>query len=292
MFIPLNSSLLRALTFAASATLFSWSTPTAGAATYTFDNLSAGQLSGSGSTVGGQDNWRTINTNNSSYVVKAGTGFDTSLVAGNPGTVNGSGFDVHINGRTNDGNFSFGSLTGATGLTLSFDTQVHNITSGEDEFINFGIADANDANGSPGFAYRQSANGSPTYGLGSSAASTSGNLPATATNDWIRLSFVMDFTTNAGQGTGSLFYQDLTTGGSQQLITSNFNLGNPTPNESLWNTMWSRSDFSSNVVFDNLTITPTFAAVPEVRGAWITIACAVLLGIHFIQRRRRQVFPA
>lgn len=258
----------------------------AAAATYTFDNLNPGILSGSGSTAGGQDNWRTINTNNSSYIVKAGTGFDTTLVAGNPGTVNGTGFDVHINGRTNDGNYSFGSLAGATGLTLSFDTQVHNITSGQDEFINFAIADVNDANGSPGFAFRQSANGSPTYGLGSSAAGTTGNLPATPTNDWIRLTFVMDFTTNAGQGTGSLFYQDLTTAGPQMLITSGFNLGNPTPNEALWNTMWSRSDFSSNVVFDNLTVIGTFAAVPEVRGAWMAAACAILLGVHFIRRRK------
>jgi hypothetical protein len=259
---------------------------TASAAVYTFNNLNPGQLSGSGSTTGGQDNWRTINTNNSSYVVKAGTGFDTSLVAGNPGTDNGSGFDVHINGRTNDSNFTFGNLTGAIGLTLSFDTQVHNITSGQDEFINFGLAAADFSHGSPGFAYRQSANGSPAYGLGSSAASTTGNLPATPTNDWIRLSFVMDFTTNGGQGTGSLYYTDLTASGSPQLITSGFNLGNPTPNTSFWNTMWSRSDFDSSVVFDNLTVIPTFA-IPEVSNAWVAAACALLIGAHLVRSRRR-----
>jgi hypothetical protein len=272
-------------TLALAVCLWPW---LAGAAVYTFDNLNPGQLSGSGTTTGGQDNWRTINTNNSSYVVKAGTGSDTTLIAGNPGTDNGSGSDVHINGRTNDGNFSFGNLTGATGLTLAFDTQVHNITSGAEEFINFGLGDATDAHGSSGFAYFQIPGGQPSFAVGNPAGGgTSGSLPSTPTNDWIRLSFMMDFTANGGQGTGTFTYQDLTLNpnGQPQTITSGFNLQGSGANASFWNTMWSRSDFDSGVVLDNLTVIPTFA-IPEVRSAWIAGACGLLLGAHFLRRRQ------
>lgn len=253
--------------------------PVADAAVYTFDNLNTGPLVG-------QDNWMTVNANNSSYVVKTGTGSDTTKVAGNPGTDNGSGFDVHINGRTNDANFSFGNLTGATGLTLAFDVQVQN-NGGQDQFINFGLAAADFSHGSPGFAYRQSFGGTPTWGLGSSAGGTSGSFGQSfTTGDWLRLQFVMDFTANGGQGFGNLYYTDLTQSGSQQLLASNFNLGNPSVNTSFWNTMWSRSDFDSSVVFDNLTVIPTFA-IPEVSSAWVATACALLIGAHLVWRRRR-----
>jgi hypothetical protein len=266
----------------------------ANAAIYTFDNLNTGTLAG-------QDNWRTINANNSSYVVKQfNTGFDQTKIAGNPGTDNGSGSDVHINGRTNDANFTFGNLSGAIGLTLSFDTQVHNIHSGSNEFINFGIADSNDAHGSPGFAYRdsvtsgQSFPGGPTFPAGPSVAFGSSvsspnafALPATTTNDWIRLSLVMDFTANGGQGLGSLYYTDLTASGSAQLIASNLALGNPTPNEPFWNTMWSRSDLDTGVVIDNLTVLPTFAAVPE-PATWLGGLLAFTSCAAFAQRRRKR----
>jgi hypothetical protein len=262
--------------------LTAFSVSVAGAATYTFDNLNPGLLAG-------QDNWMTLNANNSSYVVSTGTGFDTTRVAGNPGTDNGSGMDVHINGRTNDGNFTFGNLTGATGLTLSFDTQVQN-NAGQQQFINFGLAAADFTHGSPGFAYFQYFGGQPEWALGSSAGGTSGNIPGSfATGDWIRLAFVMDFTANGGQGFGDLYYTNLTQGGVPQLLASNFNLGNPSVNTSFWNTMWSRSDFDSSVIFDNLTVTPTFTAVPEVRSAWIAVACALLIGIRLMKRRRRPI---
>jgi hypothetical protein len=42
---------------------------------------------------------------------------------------------------------------------------------------------------------------------------------------------------------------------------------------------------NSTVVQDNLAIIPTFAAVPEMNGAWAVGLLAVFLGTHFIRRR-------
>lgn len=250
-------------------------------ATYTFNGLSAGN-------VAGQDGW-VANFGDSSDVIQAGTGFNTSNVMANPVTAGPTG--VHRMSRTNDANFSFGSLVGATGLTLSFDTQVYNNASDALDFINFGVADTADAHGSPALAFLQQNGGIPQVAFGSTAQSGTFNLPATTTNDWIRLSLVMDFTANSGQGTGVLTYQDLTIGGPVMTITSGLNLGNPTPNEAFWTTMWSRSDNGpgaalSHVVQDNLTVTPTFAAVPEMNGAWIAGGCALLLIGHWVRRAR------
>ena len=265
---------LSALTLAITALALT----SAGAATYTFNGLSAGTLAG-------QDNWN-VNFGDSSNVIQAGTGFDTTSVMANPGPAGPTG--VHRMSRTNNGNFSFGSLAGAIGLTLSFDTQVHNDVNNAQDFINFALADASDANGSPTLAYLQNGNGTPQVAYaGSGSGSGQFSLPNTGTNDWIRLSLVMNFQTPLTGGT--ITYQDLTTGGSVITIMSGLNIGNPTAVEALWNTMWSRSDnginaATSEAVIDNLTITPTF--VPEMNGAWIAGACALLLVGHFVRRRR------
>ncbi|MDR3405010.1 MAG: PEP-CTERM sorting domain-containing protein [Chthoniobacter sp.] len=249
------------------------------AATYTFDGLSPGQLSG-------QDNWITL-PNNSSYVITSGTGFDTTHVVQNPGTSGAS--DVHYNGRENNGNYSFGNLSGFPTVTLSFDTQVQNNGS-QDQFINFGLGNVtHDTYGSPGFAFRQTNGGTPIWALGGAsynggpaAGSTSGNLPGGInTGDWIRLQLVMDMTANGGVGMGNLYFTDLTQSGSQQLLTSNFNLNlDPVGNLAIWDTMWSRSDFNSSVVIDNLTVTPS----PE-PSTWLMLGGGAI-GLLGFRRRR------
>jgi len=205
----------------------------------------------------------------------------------NPGTSGAS--DVHYNGRQNNGNYSFGNLTGAAFVTLSFDTQVQ-FNGTQDQFINFGLGNVtHDTYGSPGFAFRQTNGGTPIWALGGAsydggpaAGSTSGNLPGGITpNDWIRLVLVMNMTANGGVGLGNLYFTDLTQSGSQQLLTSNFNLNlNPVGNLAIWDTMWSRSDFNSSVVIDNLTVTPT----PE-PSAWLMIGGGAI-GLLGFRRRR------
>ena len=253
------------------------------ASIYTFDNLNTGQLAG-------QDNWMILNGNQTSYLIANGTGFDTTRVARNPGSTL-SFQDIHLNGRQNNGNYSFGNLSGATALTMSFDTQVQN-NAGEDQFINFSLSNSTITNySSPGFSYHQSFGGTPTWGLGGAsytggpaAGGTSGNLPGgISTNDWIRLQLVMNTTANGGVGTGNLFFTDLTQAGTPQLLTSNFNLNlNPVGNLGVWDTMWSRSDFASSVVIDNLTVT----AVPEVSNLWFTAFVAAVSFGHLASRRR------
>jgi hypothetical protein len=249
------------------------------AATYTFDGLSTGQLSG-------QDNWITL-PNNTSDIITIGTGFDTTKVMGNPGTSGAS--DVHYNGRENNGNYTFGNLTGDAFVTLSFDTQVQNNAS-QDQFINFGLGNVtHDTYASPGFAFRQSFGATPiwavggaSYNGGPAAGQTSGNLPGGInTNDWIQLLLVMNMTANGDVGLGNLYFTDLTQGGSQQLLTSNFNLNlNPSGNLAVWDTMWTRSDFNSSVVMDNLTVTPT----PE-PSTWLMIGGGAI-GLLGFRRRR------
>ena len=100
----------------------------------------------------------------------------------------------------------------------------------------------------------------------------------------------MDLTANGGQGTGDIYVTNLTQLGSAQLVASGLNLAlSPSLSKGIWDTMWLRSDFGSSVTFDNLTVSPTFAAVPEVNGAWIAAGCALLVGGYLLQRRRQAI---
>ena len=256
------------------------------AVTYTFDNLSTGTLAG-------QDNWMTLDSNNTSDLVTIGTGFDTTKVARNPGTTGPAGSaDVHINDRQNNANFSFGNLSGFSTVTMSFDTQVQNNAS-EDQYIQFSLGMTTNANyGSPAIAYRQSFGGTPIWRLlsggytgGPAGTQASGNLPGGINqNDWIRLTLIMNMTANGGTGSGDYYVTDLTQGGVPQLLTSNYNLNldpSPTPtiNVGNWDTMSTRSDFASSVVLDNLTVTPS----PEPG----TVALAIPgLALLFARRNR------
>jgi hypothetical protein len=49
--------------------------------------------------------------------------------------------------------------------------------------------------------------------------------------------------------------------------------------------MFLRSDGANSISVDNLTVIPTFTAVPEVSGAWIAAASAALLGARLCRRR-------
>ncbi len=265
----------------------------AGAATYTFDY--PGRINTVPGNIAGQDGWFVLPASgDSSDVVQSGAAFintsNNTNVMANPISPGPTG--VHRMGRTNDGNFSFGSLAGATGLTLAFDTQVYNNAFGDiTNFINFALSDANDngAISSPTLAFSQQGAGPAQVAYaGSGGGGGTFNLPGTPTGDWIQLSLNMNFLT-PGTG-GTITYRDLTAGGGIVTIASGLNIGNPAAFESLWTTMWSRSDNlgggNSHVVIDNLTVTPSFAAVPEMNGAWIAGACAVLLAGHWLRRRK------
>jgi hypothetical protein len=260
-------------------------TLTVTAATYTFDNLNTGALAG-------QDNW-VLRSGQTSFQIVNGNG-------GNIATRADTNADVHDIDRANSGSFSF-DLTNAATFTMSLDAQVHNSAT-QHEIIIFGIGDPFAVNGNyngTAIRYEQSPGSAPNFAWGGAsypghpATGALGSLPAFPTNDWIRLSLVVDTAANGGQGFGTVYVQDLTTNGPMQMVASNLNMNlDPAGNLGQWQTMSLRSDALTPigpVDFDNLTVSATFAAVPEMNGAWIAGACAMMLAGHFVRRRSRRV---
>jgi len=220
----------------------------------------------------GQDNWSSLG--GSTFIVTNGTGFNTSQVVGTGGSA-GSNFA----GRINDGNFSFGSLTGVTSLTLGFDTRyVSGGSGGVSNQAHFYL------NSSP-VAFTQSA----FFGLegnnltiNNSAFALPGGLDF---DDWISLRLVMDLTANSGDGSGSLYYKNLTDGDSSYSAVSglqgiNLNL-DPLQDPLQWNRMMLRTGSYEGNKIDNLYIETS--SVPEPSRALL----AALGFSGLILRRRR-----
>ena len=104
--------------------------------------------------------------------------------------------------------------------------------------------------------------------------------------DWVRLRLVMDFTANGGQGSGSVYYQNLAAGDTafQPLAgLQNVNLGldphaTNARNPAHWNAMWLHMEGATNQL-DNIVIGVISADVtikPETlnlksKGKWVTV---------------------
>ena len=245
------------------------------AATYTFEGLANGNLVG-------QDNWFAL-AGSTSWVITNGTGFDPSKVAQNP---NNSG-DVHFNGRTNNGNFSFGSLSGATGAIFQFDTKV-NFPTADNQNEAFFLGDPNlNVYSSPQIQYGNGQGPQPVVAVRQAnfGGAFQAPLPNTVLNgDWISVQLTMDFTANGGTGLGSASFADLTQGTGFQPIAGlqNLPLALTAGDKGAWNSLFLRSDLANQVMIDNLTV-----AVPEASTVWMFALGGILLSYHLRYRRRR-----
>lgn len=161
---------------------------------YVFDALSNGALAG-------QDGW-TI-AQGSSLVVGTGSGVDTTQIATAPGGVN-------IMTRPNDGNFSYSTITGLeTSLTIQADFRFSTAGGGNPNEFAFNLSGVG-AGASPWIGYEA---GKGIYLRDANGGADHYQLVAGMdNNDWVRLMMVLDLTANAGDGSASVFYQNLTDG--------------------------------------------------------------------------------
>lgn len=221
----------------------------------------------------GQDNWSSLG--GSAFIVTNGTGFNTSQVVGTGGSA-GSNFA----GRINDGSFTFGSLTGVTSLTLGFDTRyVNGGTGGVSNQAHFYLNSSPVASTQSAFFGLEGNN----LTINNSAFALPGSLNF---DDWISLRLVMDLTANGGDGSGSLYYKNLTDGDTSYSAVAglqgiNLNL-DPLQDPLQWNRMMLRTGSYEGNKIDNLYI-ETSSAVPEPSRA--LLAMLGLCGL--ILRRRR-----
>lgn len=183
----------RSLLAGAFASLFCLSVQVARADTFTFDNLTNGGING-------QDGWISIAGNPS---VMDGFGVDTTKIVG--------GNEVAQHARS-------GVPTAANSSVLTFDANLQ--SSGQASSL-FGLADPSGSNGIA-FGLNVPGNG-PNAGIFSFELfdrSTLFNtdhaiyvtMPGGTTADWYRLRLIIDYTANGGDGSGSLYAQDLTLG--------------------------------------------------------------------------------
>ena len=229
---------------------------------YSFEGLSNGTLDG-------QDNW--TSPSGAPFIVSDGTGYDTSKVTGTAGSAT-SNFAI----RANDGNFSFGSLVGVTTLTLGFDTRyVAGGNAGTNNQSQFSLNSADSVTGSAAFGLN---------GNGLVINSSGPVLPSGLNfDDWFSLQLVMDLTANSGDGSGSLFYKNLTDGDTGYTAVAglqDINLDlSPLQDPTQWTRMVLRTGFYEGNKIDNLYI----ASVPEPSCALLTALGLICL----IPRRRR-----
>lgn len=240
----LAATLLLCLSHAAQAAIF----------TYNFENLSVGSL-------GGSDNW--VTEGGANYVVSTDTLANGTKVVGN---VNAGGSQFVK--RANDGNFSFGDLSGSDFLTLGFDGRF--VGGGSDQ-IHFTLRNASGTAVSPVFGFEAN-----TFKLGGSSAVLPGTINA---DDWVRIQMTVDMNLN----TASLSYKNLTdnetsftaVGGLQNISVASLN---PTA----WTEMLLRTGSYANNMVDNLS-GATFDAVPEPSRALLAG-----LGLFGLMLRRRR----
>jgi hypothetical protein len=198
-----------------------------------------------------QDNWRVLpQAGVISPSVASGTGSDASLVA--QGNLSGS---AQIAVRTNDSNFSFQQFSGLeTNAAITFDGSVSVASSRYNVGANFALGhgtdvgplfgeDSDSANGGAISFYLRGAENGTDYYAPFPAAINAG--------DRLRFTLIYDFTANGGDGAGSLFYQDLTTGGSLtavvglQHIDLDLTRMSASSQPADWDEMWARTDNGS-----------------------------------------------
>ena len=238
-----------------------------GPVTYDFNSLSGSNLAHY-TTVNGQDNW----TSN-------GFIFGTPIPSWHVGVTNSLGFDgsqslqfVRVGAgfgadasRLNDKSFGFKTMNKISYFQADFGVS----------FWGGQFALAYDANGDGVIRKTGPSEIGPTLTIGSNsplvgvqlrdAAGTITKVPLSAVSgvggDWIRLRLQMDLNANGGQGSGTVYYQNLSDGDTALQIVPglvNINLAldkdaTDGSNPKLWNAMWLHFEGAVNQL-DNIEI--------------------------------------
>ena len=280
---------------------------------YTFNNLQPGLLVG-------QDNWtqwQPLESTTFNQTVSYGTGSNTTLVAGTP--VGEGSSQAGIVARVNDSNYAFSSYTGTeTDATLEFDFQYQPNDSyqggarfglaadidGNNTIENttewgpmFGVSRSNkNAFGPLKFYLRLTGAGTQMYSGFTVAEQVEENAVA---GDWLRLRLVIDFTANFGDGSGTLYWKNLTLGNDWTLVEDMVDVDlelSSGPAPSTWNTMITRidsrdmgpnpSELDANVVaYDNLNPNVN-AVIPE--PSTLALLASGLLGLLCYAWKKRR----
>jgi hypothetical protein len=255
------------------------------AAIYTFDNLTVD------ANLIGQDNWVHFNsgaTSGSEALVKLGTGTNTSNVfSANTG-------NVQV-GRPNDANFSVPTFTGTEQVYLEadfqFGTQLAQVAASH--VVPDSMA-ATDRSMSPIFGWFLFGGPPQTMhfalrkaNFGASAFVPVADVaPEIVLGDWVRLRMEVDLAANAGDGSASLFYKDLTLGQTSftpVLGLQNFAAGllANNGNDYFWDGIYLRGGISGgNNAIDNLE----FGLIPEPGSIGLLAIALVALAA---QRRKK-----
>jgi hypothetical protein len=200
----MNRNMLHLLTSGIMALLSSCFIQSADAAIYNFDQLSTGPING-------QDNWAAGPTGGP--VVETGAGINSSNAFSN----SLDGLPEAAAARTNDNSFSYPALGPSLRFTMGFDFRVDNTAAGLYSSAKFMLAEHDDGFGTQdmiGFGYSSSFNQMLIY----FASDEGGGYGGAANNfnhvkgNWYRFEMRVDPTAYGGNGSGSLFYKNLTAG--------------------------------------------------------------------------------
>ena len=269
--------------------------PTAGGTVVSYDfNSLSGNDTPHFTNLDGQDNWTSIGFRRDNpipgwYVgVTQTLGFDGTPALRFQRTGSGVGADAS---RLNDGSFSIPDFNDADVGFFQVDFGIG--CWGED------FALAYDANSDGVIRKTDPSEIGPRLRVGNetraqisviSADDVTTKVPLANANgavggDWVRLRLVMDFTANGGQGSGSVYYQNLAAGDTafQPLAgLQNVNLGldphaNNARNPAHWNAMWLHMEGATNQL-DNIVIgvSTDVTIKPDTlnkksKGKWVTV---------------------
>ena len=228
---------------AAAVSVFATLSASAQLATYNFESLTNGPLAG-------QDGW----IGYADVTVRPGTGGNTTKVMG------GSAASRERNPAFNAPSFT----ATETDAVLGFDFRVVNTNLGSGGGVSLSTVDHLWAagEGPVGLHYSSTFNHLlVTLGNGASYAGGANNFPHIP-GHWYRFEMRLNFTAYAGNGSASVFYQDLSTGDTNWHVVAMLqNLGLGLANQGVTVDAWDRMDLhAANVELDNIVLGTTGGA--------------------------------
>lgn len=247
---------------------------------YDFESLGNGSLTG-------QDNWLAFPpTPTDTLSIQAGSGANTSKVAGTNGGRNVRNFgSSFFSGTETTAIIQFSAQPGGVHMALAADGN-----------NNGSIGDTN-GELSPLFGFDTSSNffispkaagGQFASAITSTRITANNGVSAGLASDWYQVRLVIDFNANTGAGSGSLFYLNTTNGDTTFTAVSglqNINLGlnfmTAGANPAAWNAIYLRANGGGFI--DNLSVT----AIPEPATVGIVLGgFALLVGVSIRSRKR------